>query len=293
MALDVPEITQEDWALCRDVVREHGKTFFFASSFLPSNQRNAIHAAYAWCRIADDIVDRAPATGIDAAEAALDAWECELDDPQQPVARAYWQVRREFGIVDHASRDLIAGIRMDLAPGRFSTWDDLEVYCYRVAGTVGLISAPILGCRDTEALPRAVDLGIAMQITNILRDVGEDGRMGRLYLPLEDLATFDVDPEATLAGRPSGRFRELMEFEVARARGYYASARLGVPSLSRAGQMATLASARLYGKILDRIEQNDYDVFQRRAVVDRREKFREIPAIAGDFFLLQVPPIRS
>ena len=279
--------------MCRAVVREHGKTFYFASAFLPPAQRNAIHASYAWCRIADDIVDRAPATGIAAAAQALSDWEAELDHPVHEVARAYAATRARYDIPDHASRDLIAGIRMDLQPEVFPDWEALKVYCYRVAGTVGLISAPILGCDNREVLPRAVDLGIAMQITNILRDVGEDARMGRLYLPLDDLRQFGVDPEATLAGRPSGRFRDLLRYEVERARTFYASAAEGIPALSRTGQVATLASARLYSKILDRIEENDYDVFERRAMVDRREKILEVPSIVGEFFALQARPLRS
>ena len=278
-----------DWELCRRVVREHGKTFYFASQFLPPERRRAIHAAYAFCRIADDIVDRAPATGLAVAARALDAWEAELDAPVHPVAVAFAAARSAYEIPDEAARDLMAGVRMDLTPEPYTTWDDLELYCYRVAGTVGLISAPVLGCVDRARLANAVDLGIAMQLTNILRDVGEDARMGRLYLPLEDLAAFGVDPEATLIGRPSGRFRELMQFEIARARAYYDSAREGIPSLAPAGQLTTLASAHLYGKILARIEENNYEVFRTRAVIPNGRKLRAMPTVAAAFVRLQFP----
>lgn len=288
------DIPAADWERCRQVVREHGKTFFFASHFLPPDRRRAIHSAYAWCRIADDIVDRAPATGLAAAASALDAWERELDHPVHPISCAFAFARAAHDVPDAAARDLVAGVRMDLAPAWYERWEDLEVYCYRVAGTVGLISAPIMGCPDRTALPRAVDLGIAMQLTNILRDVGEDAAMGRLYLPLEDLRTFGVDPEATLAGRPSGRFRDLMAFEIERARSYYDSARGGIPALSPAGQLTALASAHLYGKILTRIEENGYEVFRTRAVVPNRRKLREMPTVAAAFVRLQLPePVRG
>ncbi|MBA3413657.1 MAG: squalene/phytoene synthase family protein [Chloroflexia bacterium] len=278
-----------NWDLCRRVVREHGKTFYFASQFLPLERRRAIHAAYAFCRIADDIVDRAPATGLAVAARDLDAWEAELDAPLHPVAVAFAAARAEYAIPDQAARDLMAGVRMDLAPEPYATWDDLRLYCYRVAGTVGLISAPILGCVDGARLANAVDLGIAMQLTNILRDVGEDARMGRLYLPLADLAAFDVNPAATLAGRPSGRFCGLMQFEIARARSYYDSAREGIPALLPAGQLTTLASAHLYAKILNRIEENGYEVFQTRAVIPNSRKLRAMPTVAAAFVRLQMP----
>ena len=278
-----------DWELCRHVVREHGKTFAFASQLLPFPRRQAIHAAYAFCRIADDIVDRAPATGLAAAARALDAWEAELDAPVHPIAVAFAAARAAYGIPVEAARDLIEGVRMDLAPRRYETWDDLRLYCYRVAGTVGLISAPVLGCAHKAKLANAVDLGIAMQLTNILRDVGEDARMGRLYLPLDELAAFGVCPEATLAARPSGRFRELMQFEIARARGYYDSAREGIPALAPSGQWAALASAHLYGKILTRIEENNYEVFRTRAVVPNGRKLRAMPTVAAAFVRLQIP----
>src|SRR5690606_9626648 len=138
---------------------------------------------------------------------------------------------------------------------RYETWTDLHEYCYLVAGTVGLIVAPILGCRDAQALPHAANLGIAMQLTNILRDVAEDSAMGRLYLPIEDLEAFGVTPEGVHSGRPEPGFALLLEFEIARARTLYAGALAGVPSLCPSGRFATLAAAGLYAGILDEIER--------------------------------------
>ena len=279
-----------DWRRCHEVARTHGRTFYFASRFLPPDRRRAILAAYAFCRVADDIVDRAPATGLAAAARALDAWETELDAPNDPIAVAFAAARAQYGVPADPARDLLAGVRMDLAPQRYATWEDLRRYCYRVAGTVGLLAAPILGCRDDSALPAAVDLGIAMQLTNILRDVAEDARMGRLYLPLSDLAAFGCDPEVILAGRSSGDLPGLIAFEIARARALYESGRAGIHALCPAGQLTTLASSHLYGKILNRIEEQSYDVFGPRAYVPTQRKLRAMPTVAAAFLRLYLAP---
>ena len=152
-----------------------------------------------------------------------------------------------------------------------------------------MIAAPILGCRDDGALANAVDLGVAMQLTNILRDVAEDAALGRVYLPLDELAAFDVCAETLMAGRPSGRFPALMAFEIERARALYRSAHAGVRALSPAGQITTLASSHLYGKILNRIEEQRYDVFAARATVPTHRKVGAVPTIAASFLRLYVP----
>jgi 15-cis-phytoene synthase len=179
---------------------------------------------------------------------------------------------------------------MDLGPCRFATWDELRCYCYHVAGTVGLMVAPILGCEDEAALPYAVDLGIAMQLTNILRDVGEDARRRRLYLPLDELAAFGCDPEAILCGRPSGRFRELLDFQVARARELYSQARRGLVALSPAGRLTTLAASEFYAMILTAIEERDYDVFGARAYVPNGRKLTALPSVAAAFVRIAWAP---
>jgi phytoene synthase len=178
---------------------------------------------------------------------------------------------------------------MDLAPRRYATWDDLSLYCYRVAGTVGLMVAPILGCQDDEALPHAVALGTAMQLTNILRDIAEDAAQGRLYLPLDDLASFGCDPEAILAGRPSGRFADLLAFEIDRARQLYHQAQRGIPALSPSGRLTTIAGSVLYASILGKIEDMDYDVFAARARVPTRQKLQTVPSIVTAFVRMSAP----
>jgi phytoene synthase len=271
--------TTGDWRTCTSLTRSHGRTFYFASQLLPPAKRRAIHAAYAFCRVADDLVDASEVLGPELVETRLAAWEAQLDAPRDPIALAYAHTRHRYGIPMAPTHDLFAGMRMDLHPRLYATWGELEDYCYRVAGTVGLISAPILGLRSASALPRAVELGIAMQLTNILRDVAEDAMLGRLYLPLEDLAAFGTDPESILAGRPNGDFPGLIEFEIGRARAYYEAAHGGIPELDLAGQVTTLASSHLYGKILHQIEGQKYDVFTRRAHVPTSRKLREMPVI--------------
>lgn len=268
-----------DWRRCSDITRSHGRTFYFASQLLPPTKRRAIHSAYAFCRVADDLVDASDVLGADLVEEQLASWESQLDTPLDPIAIAYAHTRHHYGIPATPTYDLFAGMRMDLYPRVYGTWDELREYCYRVAGTVGLISAPILGLRSPSALPHAVDLGIAMQLTNILRDVAEDAAIGRVYLPLADLEAFGVDPDSILAGSPNGDFHGLIEFEISRAREYYESARAGIPQLDLTGQFTTLASSHLYGKILHQIEGQKYDVFARRAYVPTSRKLREMPVV--------------
>jgi len=179
--------------------------------------------------------------------------------------------------------ELIEGIRMDLEPRCYRNWSELSVYCHAVAGTVGLLSAPVLGCNDPTALKHAAELGIAMQLTNILRDVAEDAANGRIYLPLSDLHTFGCDLESILLGAPVGDFTGLIAFEIDRARALYASALRGVPSLDRNGQLATLAAARFYGEILTEIERFECDVFRGRAHVSTARKLRQTPRVAAAF----------
>jgi phytoene synthase len=275
------------WSLCAAIARSHGRSFFLASHCLPPDRRRAIHATYAYCRIADDIADlSADAT---SAALALDVWGRQLAAPTHPVAVAFAAARAQYGVPVAPARDLITGVRMDLGLCRFATWDELRRYCYHVAGTVGLMVAPILGCQDEAALPHAVDLGIAMQLTNILRDVGEDARRRRLYLPLDELAAFGCDPEAILGGRPNGRFRELLAFQVARARDLYVQARRGIPALSPAGRLTTLAASEFYATILTAIEEREYDVFGARAYVPNGRKLAALPSVAGAFVRIAWP----
>lgn len=280
-----------DWETCRIIARTHGKSFYVASFCLPAERRRAIHAVYAFCRMADDIVDRA--TCLDLARRDIDAWERELDDPVSPVARAFTVARLHYGVPENAARELLAGVRMDLIPRRYATWSELREYCYAVAGTVGLMVAPILGCRDAGALTYAAELGIAMQLTNILRDICEDAAQGRLYLPGKELADFGVDAESVLAGRPNGAFGEFMAFQIGRARELYASAEQGIPALDSSGRLATLAAKQFYSEILREIEKLDYDVFRARAHLTTSQKIRALPGVFVGFTQLSRSSARA
>ena len=252
------------------------------------DRRRAIHAIYSYCRIADDIVDRAGMVGDEITLAALDAWEAQIERPWHPVAVSFAETRATYGIPSQPAHDLLQGVRSDLEPVHFETWSALREYCYQVAGTVGLLTAPVLGCENERALPAAVDLGIAMQMTNIIRDVGEDIGLGRIYLPDEDLDQFGVDRSALENGVATGDFDGLIAFEIARARGYYESGLRGVPALSVFGQLAVLTSARLYGSILDRVEDQGFDVLSRRAYVPTFRKFTAMPLVAFSFLQLRI-----
>ncbi|MCC6705820.1 MAG: phytoene/squalene synthase family protein [Thermomicrobiales bacterium] len=277
------EQSRAEAALCREIARSKGRSFYLASFCLAPDQRRAIHAVYAYCRVADDIVDLADRDSRDAAERKLDAWRDQLHEPVDPVARAFARARAAYGIPLEPALALIEGVRGDLSPESFFGWPELRRYCHKVAGTVGLLTAPVLGCRDPRALPRADELGIAMQLTNIVRDVAEDAAAGRVYLPFAEMRAFGCDPEALLQGRPTGDFAGLVALQVDRARGLYRSALRGVPALDRNGQLATLAAARLYGEILGEIERANYDVFRGRTRVSGPRKLRQAPVVAADF----------
>ena len=272
-----------DWAACARVAADCGRSFYLASRFLPPRRRRAILATYAYCRTADDIADLA--SGVDLATTAdrLDRWQAELERPTHPVAVAFAAAREQYAIPTKPVLELIEGIRMDLSITRYSTWAELRVYCHHVAGTVGLMVAPILGCRDERALDQAAALGIAMQLTNIVRDVGEDARLGRLYLPLDEIAAFGCTPDEILAGRSSDGFPALLAYQISRARDLYRQAHLGIGALAPSGRFTTLAASSLYSGILGEIEAMSYTVFDNRAHLSAARKARVLASVVPQF----------
>ena len=278
---------EPDWETCASIARRQGRSFFLASRMLRGDRRRSILAAYAYCRLADDIVDRSTGDRAETEQRLL-AWEHELEQPVHPVAIAFAHSRERFGIPERPARELFEGMRADLTNSTYETWPELRRYCYLVAGTVGLLVAPILGCSDSHALSRAAELGIAMQLTNILRDVGEDAAMGRIYLPTEELERYGVDPAQLALAAPGPGFTDLMEMQVHRARELYQRALTGVPALSPSGRLTTLVAARLYSGILDQIESNDFDVFRQRAVVPRGRKALQTVVAASGFLWLSL-----
>ncbi len=274
--------------LCTEITRDHSKSFFFSTGFLPAEKRKAIRAFYAFCRTTDDTVDVLAQSDAEA-RPHLDAWRrsarlaCAEQD--NPVLAAWSLTRDAYDVPQRFVEELIDGCEMDLSIKRYETWDQLQHYCYCVASTVGLISMHIIGVNndDDVLLNRsrqpAISLGIALQLTNILRDVGEDLGRNRIYLPQEDLRRFGVSEDDLRAGVVTDRFRALMRFEIERTHALYEDSMPAIGNLKPDGRVAVGAAIMLYRGILDKIVQNDYDVFNKRAFVGTAEKLQRMPAI--------------
>ena len=264
---------------CERVVRSHARTFTLASYFLPPDKRRAAFALYAFCRVADDMVDAATEGDADAVARALAAYERQLDAalagrPATGVFRELAWVVERYGVPAAVLHELLAGVARDLRPVYYESWPELAGYCEGVASTVGEMCTHVFGVNGggrarAGALRYARTLGIAMQLTNILRDVGEDAGRGRCYLPEEDLATFGLAREEILGGdgwlARDPRWQALMRFEIKRARALYDAALPGIALLSPDAQRCASACARGYAGILGAIEANDYDTVSARA----------------------------
>jgi phytoene synthase len=266
---------------CRRITRQAAKTFYWGSLLLPRRKRLAAWALYAFCRAADDRVDQDGGPGADA---ALERWRERLRAAYRgvasdPITVAWVDMLRAYPVPLQPALDLIDGVQMDLRHAQPQTFEDLHLYSYRVAGTVGLLMAPILGYRAPAALPCAVDLGIAMQLTNILRDVGEDWRHGRCYLPRDEMDRFGYTHADLANGVVNDNFVALMRYSSDRAHEYYRRARPGIDLLDSGAQLAILASAEMYRGILPAIAANGYDVFTRRAHVPTAMKARMLPRL--------------
>ena len=263
---------------CRAITREHSRTFFIASALMHAEHRRAIQALYAFCRVSDDIVDRND--GDRAAD--LRAWRQRSlgsNPGDDPVALAWADTCVRYHIPRQYAEQLLDGVAGDLNPRRYETFADLSHYCYAVASTVGLMVMHIVGYAGNEAIPYAVKLGVALQMTNILRDVGEDWRNGRLYLPEAELAAYGLGDADIAAGVVDDRWREFMRFQIARTRQLFAEALPGVALLGGSSRFAVQAAAELYAAILDDIEAHDYDVFSRRARASDGRKLTLLPGI--------------
>lgn len=285
---------EDAYQLCRQITAKYAKTFYLGTLLMPAAKRRAIWAIYAWCRRTDELVDGASAA-ITTPE-TLDRWEKQLEsvfagEPLDDPDVALVDTLKRFPMDIEPFRDMIAGQRMDLYRSRYKTFEELNLYCYRVAGTVGLMSTAVMGVdtepytapwkRDQEIYvptQEAIALGIANQLTNILRDVGEDARRGRIYLPLEELALFNYTEQDLMNGVVDERWRELMRFQIQRARKFYVEAEQGIGALSSDARWPVAAALILYSQILDRIERNQYDVFSTRAYVPTSRKLLSLPA---------------
>jgi phytoene synthase len=272
----------ESFDAARAICKRHARTFYFASVFLPRPKREAAYAVYAFCRLLDDAAD----TGGDlfiydrALDAAYAGGSAEVgSELERRALVAFGETVRRYDIPKRYFDDLAAGCRMDLTVNRYATWDDLRGYCYHVAGVVGLIMCRIFGLAEPAAQRRAVVMGEAMQLTNILRDVGEDRSLGRIYLPGEDLTRFGYTETDLMAGLVNEPFRQLMRFEVDRARSLYRDGAAGLVALPDDGSRFTAsAMGVIYAGILGAIERQRYDVFARRARLTTVQKLLRLPA---------------
>ena len=285
---------EQAYEQCRQETAQWAKTFYLGTLLMPLAKRRAIWAIYVWCRRTDELMDSAEAQARPEQELAdrLDQWE------QRTRELFAGTVRDGLDLVmaDTLARypqplqpylDMIEGQRMDLHRHRYASFAELELYCYRVAGTVGLMTQEVMGLDSAytsapwSAAPdtssAAVALGIANQLTNILRDVGEDRGRRRIYLPQEDLERFGYSEAELMAGVLNDRWRQLMRFQVDRARDWFARSEAGVRWLAPDARWPVWASLRLYRGILDVIEQHDYDVFNKRAYVPRAGKLLDLP----------------
>ncbi len=252
---------------CQQKAAASGSSFYYAFLFLEPGQRRAITALYAFCREVDDVVDECRDTGV--ARRKLDWWRGELERcfagaPQHPVSRALQAPLEHFNLPQEYFQEIVDGMQMDLDRSRYDSFSDLALYCQRVAGVVGLLSAEIFGYRERGTPDYAQQLGTAFQLTNILRDVREDACRGRIYLPMDELDRFGVDPRDLLLGRPGERQRALFAFQAQRARQYYQGALQRLPAADRYAQRAGLIMAAIYQALLDEIEADGFRVLEQR-----------------------------
>jgi len=281
---------------CEKITRFHAKSFYFAAKFLPKLKRKAVYPIYAFCRHVDDEIDEISEGGENDAIRAIENWKQKLEDvfesrqevstDKRPktenrnlVFTAWKDLLKTYKIPPNLPLELMQGVLMDTQLKRYETFEELYVYCYRVASTVGLMSSEILGYSDAKALEYAEAMGIAMQLTNILRDVKEDAAMNRIYLPQEDLRKFNVSEKQIFANELNENFVEMMRFQIARARDFYLKGEKGIALLERDSRFTVLLASRIYSRILDEIERQNYDVFSRRASTSLTQKIFSLPKI--------------
>lgn len=280
----------EAYRHCRKITLRFAKTFYFASIFLPACKKNACYAVYAFCRYIDDLVDTNTASGsaVDAAAISrtISQWQERLDRVyagelvDDAVMIAWADTLRRFNISRTLPDELIDGVMTDLRSSvRFDTFEELRDYCYKVASVVGLMTSEIFGYTDPDALEHAVDLGIAMQLTNILRDVGEDYANDRIYIPREELERFGLGERNIASQQVCDGFRSLMDFQIARAHQYYERADLGIAMLDRDSRLTVTLMSHNYRRILTEIERNGYDVYSSRASVPLHRKLMTVPTL--------------
>ncbi|PPR93916.1 hypothetical protein GOBAR_AA26755 [Gossypium barbadense] len=289
------DLLNEAYDRCGEVCAEYAKTFYLGTLLMTPERRRAVWAIYVlwyavWCRRTDELVDGPNASHI--TPRALDRWEKRLDDlfegrPYDMLDAALSDTVSKYPVDIQPFKDMIEGMRLDLRKSRYMNFDELYLYCYYVAGTVGLMSVPVMGIAPESKASvesvynAALALGIANQLTNILRDVGEDARRGRIYLPQDELARFGLSDDDIFRGQVTDKWRNFMKDQIKRARMFFDEAEKGVSELNAASRWPVWASLLLYRQILDAIEENDYNNFSKRAYVGKVKKFASLPVAYG------------
>ncbi len=275
---------------CRAITRREAKNFYYAFLTLPASRRKAIYVAYAFCRHCDDSVDRVASTQEKLS--TLRALQQRLDDAyagraNEAVFMALSDVAQRYDIPSEYFREVIAGVESDLVKNRYQDFEQLRRYCYQVASVVGLICLQIFGYKDGAAKLHAADLGLAMQLTNIVRDVREDLEFDRIYLPQDEIAGFGYSEAELRAGVVNDSFTQLMRFQAQRARHYFRSGFQLLPYLSRRSRACPAVLGQLYQKVLERIEDTDYDVLHHRVSLSTGQKMR----VTAQTWLTSVLPL--
>jgi phytoene synthase len=257
---------RKDYARCAAITRRSSSNFYYAFMLLPAERRQALYSVYAFCRFVDDIADD---QSVGHPAELLNRWREELErvfngSPAYPISRALAHNVRRFAIPRRYFEEIIDGVEMDLGRTRYASFEELRLYCYRVASAVGLVCIEIFGYRHPRTREYAENLGIAFQLTNIIRDLSEDAARGRIYLPLEDLAKFGVTEDQVLRGVDTVELRRLLEFEVARARSFYALAEQALSAEDRAAMVCAEAMRSIYRALLERIASRGCGVVGRR-----------------------------
>jgi len=274
-----PLTMRQAYAQCATLTRTHSRTFYLASGLLPKEKREAVRALYAFCRVTDDLVDRATGDAV----RGLHDWRQRITrdcaESHDAIVLAWNHAQITYSIPRLYAEQLINGVARDLVQSRYATFDDLTAYCYGVASTVGLMSMHIIGFEQDAAIAYAVKLGVALQLTNILRDVAEDWAAGRLYLPLDELSAYGLTEADIATGRVDARWRAFMRFQIDRVHHLYAESLPGIAYLHPDGRFAINAAAELYRAILDDIEAHAMDNLRRRAYTSLWGKLRRLPGI--------------
>lgn len=261
---------------CRELTSRSKSNFYYAFLFLPKKRREALEAVYAFCRLVDDVVDERET--VEEKREGIALWRGEVKALYEggplthPVSEKLREALRDFKLRREDLDGVIDGCEQDIATRRYQSWDDLRNYCYRVASCVGLMCIEIFGYSSPKARDYAVDLGLALQLTNIIRDVREDAARDRIYLPLEDLQAFGVRERDILDGKRSPELGRLLRYEAQRARAHYLRARAAIDKTERRQLVIAEIMGDIYYRILEQLERIDYDVFTRRAKVPNHQK---------------------